>query len=245
MDETQAATSQRDAPGSGDGVRRLVGMVAGLAAIAALGWWLRGSIESFLEWVRGAGAIGMGAYVVAYVVACVLFLPGVILTLGAGLVYGVAVGVPLAWIGATLGSTAAFVLGRTVAREWVASRVAAYPRFAAIDRAVGREGRRIVFLTRLSPVFPFNLLNYAYGITSVGLRDYVLGAFGMLPGTLLYVYLGSFATNVGDLGSTSSEGGAAKFWLRVVGLFATLAVTVVVTRIARRARELVALCRKS
>lgn len=216
---------------------RILGALVALVALVALGWWLRDLVVPVLEWVRGAGAAGMAGYVLAYVVACVLFVPGLVLTLGAGLVYGVAVGAPLAWTGATLGSTAAFLLGRTVARDWVAARVADVPRFAAIDRAVGREGRKIVFLTRLSPVFPFNLLNYAYGITSVGLGDYLLGALGMVPGTFLYVYLGSFARSMGDLSASPSEGGAARWALWIVGLVATIAVVVLVTRVARRALD--------
>lgn len=216
---------------------RLVALAIAVATFIGLGWWLRDSVAPLLEWVRGAGAAGMAVFVLAYVVSCVLMLPGLVLTLGAGLVYGVAVGVPLAWTGATVGSVAAFLLGRTAARGWVAARVAGNPRFAAIDRAVAREGRKIVFLTRLSPIFPFNLLNYAYGITGVGLVDYVVGAFGMLPGTFLYVYLGSFATSVGDLGAEPSEATGARQVLRLVGLAATVAVTVVVTRIARRALE--------
>lgn len=104
----------------------------------------------------------------------------------------------------------AFLLGRTVARAWVSSRVAANARVAAIDRAVGREGLKIVLLTRLSPVFPFNLLNYAFGLAQVSLRDYVLGSLvGMLPGTLMYVYLGSLITSLSELASGRASGGHA------------------------------------
>jgi len=87
------------------------------------------------------------------------FLPGSILTLGAGLAYGVGVGAPLVWLSANAGAALAFVLGRTLLRRWVASRVSANPRFAAMDPAVGQQGFKVVLLTRLSPVFPVNLLN--------------------------------------------------------------------------------------
>jgi uncharacterized membrane protein YdjX (TVP38/TMEM64 family) len=150
---------------------RLVGLLVLLVVLLGAGWLLRDRIGAFLDWVRDAGTTGMVAFVAAYVVACVLFLPGLILTMGAGLVYGVAVGAPLAWVSATIGAVAAFLLGRTVARDAIAKRVEHDPRFAAIDRAVGREGLKIVLLTRLSPFFPFNLLIYAYGLTGVYLRD--------------------------------------------------------------------------
>ena len=232
-----AIGERRDDAETSDGRRRTLLVLVAIAALLAAGWMLRDQLSAFLEWIRGAGTTGMVAFVLAYVVACILFLPGVILTMGAGLVYGVVVGVPLVWTGATLGAIAAFVLGRSFARDVIARRVAGNPRFAAIDRAVGREGLKIVLLTRLSPVFPFNLLNYAYGLTGVSLRDYAIGSVGMIPGTVLYVYLGSLARNVGDLANGGTDTGAAGQILQLVGFAATVAVTVVVTRIARRALD--------
>ncbi|HSW50743.1 MAG TPA: VTT domain-containing protein, partial [Bryobacteraceae bacterium] len=110
-----------------------------------------------------------------------------------------------------------------------------------VDNAVAAEGWKIVGLTRLSPVFPFNLLNYAFGLTRVSLRDYVVASWiGMIPGTVMYVYLGSLAGSLAELGL--KEGGRARTqaeWaLYAVGLVATVAVTVVITRIARRALNL-------
>jgi pyruvate/2-oxoglutarate dehydrogenase complex dihydrolipoamide dehydrogenase (E3) component/uncharacterized membrane protein YdjX (TVP38/TMEM64 family) len=224
----------------GAGRRTLVVAALGAAVLLAavrllpVTAWLLG----FVSWVRGAGPVGMAVFVVAYVLACVLFLPGSILTLGAGFAYGVVVGTPLVWVSANLGAAAAFLLGRTVARDAIARRVAANPRFAAIDRAVGREGLKIVLLTRLSPAFPFSLLNYAYGLTTVGFRDYVVGSLvGMVPGTLMYVYLGSLLTSVTEIAAGGGAGGTAKHVLTLVGFAATVAVTVVITRIARRALD--------
>jgi len=166
----------------------------------------------------------------------VLFLPGSVLTLGAGFAYGVAYGTAIVVVAANLGATLAFVLGRTVAREWVAGKVASNQRFTAIDRAVAERGRRIVLLTRLSPVFPFNLLNYAYGLTRVSLGDYVFGsAIGMLPGTVMYVYLGSLMKNLAELAAGQTSGGAAQQIFFLAGLGVTIVVTVYVTRVARRA----------
>jgi pyruvate/2-oxoglutarate dehydrogenase complex dihydrolipoamide dehydrogenase (E3) component/uncharacterized membrane protein YdjX (TVP38/TMEM64 family) len=233
-----AAASRDAAPRAGR--TRLVALallaVAVVAAVKLLpvNRWLL----SFVGWIRDAGATGMGVFVLAYVVACILLLPGLILTLGAGFAYGVAVGIPLVWVSANLGAAAAFLLGRTLARERIAARVAGNPKFAAIDRAVGREGLKIVLLTRLSPAFPFNLLNYAYGLTRVTFRDYTIGSLvGMIPGTAMYVYLGSLITSVTQLASGAPAGGPAKQLLTWLGFAATAAVTVVITRIARRALD--------
>jgi uncharacterized membrane protein YdjX (TVP38/TMEM64 family) len=168
----------------------------------------------------------------------VLFLPGWILTLGAGVVYGLTKGSILVSISATLGATAAFLVGRYLAREWVAARIEGNPRFRAIDEAVAREGWKIVLLTRLSPAFPFNLLNYAFGLTRVSLRHYALASWiGMMPGTLMYVYLGSLAGDLASVGAGRGSRTPAEWALYAVGLLATVAVTVYVTRIARGALE--------
>jgi uncharacterized membrane protein YdjX (TVP38/TMEM64 family) len=150
-----------------------------------------------LEWIRGLGPLAPIVFIAIYIVACVAFLPGSILTIGAGVIFGVVRGSIYVSIAATLGATAAFLVGRYLARGWVSEKLEGNPKFKAIDQAVGKEGWKIVFLTRLSPVFPFNLLNYAYGLTSVSLRDYVLASWvGMIPGTILYVYIGALSGDV-------------------------------------------------
>ncbi len=191
-------------------------------------------LKSFLDAIRDLGPVGYALFVVAYIAATVFFLPGSILTLGAGAVFGLAGGFVAVSVGSTLGAAASFLVGRFVARDTVTKKVAGNERFAAIDRAVGREGFKIVFLTRLSPVFPFNLLNYAYGLTSVSFGRYVLASWlGMMPGTLLYVYLGTAA---GDLaGASADSNGGWGLAIKLIGLVATIAVTVVITRVARKA----------
>lgn len=197
---------------------------------------LPGILRAAMEWIAGLGFLGAALFVALYVAACVFFLPGSIITLGGGAVYGVLWGTLLVSLASTLGATAAFLVGRYLARGWVAERVAGNEKFAAIDEAVAREGWKIVGLTRLSPVFPFNLLNYAFGLTRVSLKDYVLASWiGMLPGTLMYVYIGSLAGSLATLGAEEHTRGATEWALYGVGLLATVAVTVVVTRIARDA----------
>ncbi len=217
---------------------KLLLALGGVAILLAVGrsFDIQGLLRRALEWIGDLGPAGAAAFVGIYVVACVLFIPGSILTLGAGAVYGVVRGSLLVSVASTLGATAAFLAGRYLARDWVARRIEGNERFRAIDRAVGREGWKIVGLTRLSPVFPFNLLNYAYGLTRVSLRDYVLASWiGMIPGTVMYVYLGSLAGSLATLDAGGGGRSRAQWVLYVIGLAATVAVTVYVTRIARAA----------
>ncbi len=189
-----------------------------------------------LAWISGLGPLGPIMFIGLYIVACVLLLPGAILTLGAGAIFGFVQGAVAASVGATLGATCAFLIGRYLARDWVARRVAGNPRFAAMDEAVAREGWKIVLLTRLSPVFPFNVLNYAFGLTRVGLRDYFLASWlGMIPGMFMYVYLGSLAGDLAGLGAGTRQRGLGEWFLYGLGLAATVAVTVFITRLAREA----------
>lgn len=191
-----------------------------------------------LAWIDGLGTVGAIAFILLYIVATVAFLPGSIVTLGAGVVFGVVAGSIYVFIGATLGATLAFLIGRYVARGWVTKKIEGNTQFQAVDKAVGREGLKIVLLTRLSPVFPFNLLNYAFGITGVSLRDYVLGSVGMIPGTIMYVYLGSLAGNLATIGAGEAPSNPTITWtIRILGFLATVAVTLYVTRIARKALQ--------
>jgi len=189
-------------------------------------------LQSGLDWVAQLGPTGPAIFILMYIAACVFFIPGSALTLGAGAIFGVVKGSLIVSVASTLGATVAFLIGRYVARDWIARKIEKNKKFAAIDQAVAKEGWKIVGLTRLSPAFPFSLLNYAYGLTKVSLRDYVLASWiGMMPGTIMYVYLGSLAR----LGIESEQVSTAQTVLKIVGLLATIAVTVYVTRIARRA----------
>lgn len=192
---------------------------------------VRALLRDSLAWVEQLGPWGPVLFVLIYIVAAVLFVPGSALTLGAGAVFGVGLGSALVSIGATLGATAAFLVGRYFARDWVAKKIEGNASFAAIDRAVAAEGWKIVGLTRLSPAFPFSLLNYAFGLTRVSLRDYMVASWiGMMPGTVMYVYIGSLARVAGDRTRTPGE------WaLLGLGLVATIAVTIFITGIARTA----------
>ena len=195
-------------------------------------------LRNALQWVDSLGAVGAIAFMIIYIVATVGFLPGSILTLGAGVVFGVIQGSIYVFIGATIGATCAFLVGRYFARGWISKKIAGNEKFAAIDQAVGREGLKIVLLTRLSPIFPFNLLNYGLGVTGVSLKDYVIGSVGMIPGTVMYVYLGSLAGNIATIGSAEQPTNPTITWaIRIIGFIATVAVTLYVTKVARKALD--------
>ena len=218
-------------------VKLSLGLVMGALLVAFARYYhLDALIRTALAWIAGHGLLGALVYALLYILACVLFIPGSLITLGAGAIYGVVKGTALVSVASTLGATAAFLVGRFLARQWVARKVTGNPKFAAIDRAVAREGWKIVGLLRLSPVFPFNLLNYALGLTGVSLRHYFFASWiGMFPGTVLYVYLGSLAGDLARLGAGERSRTPAEWAFFLTGLAATVAVTLFVTRLARQA----------
>jgi uncharacterized membrane protein YdjX (TVP38/TMEM64 family) len=209
-----------------------------LVLLVLLGRRAGAFLPGFAAWVESLGAWGPVVFIVGYAAAVAAFVPAVLLTLAAGAIFGVAWGVVWVFIAAVLGSSLAFLVARYVAREAIARRLASNPRFAAVDRAVGHEGRKIVFLLRLSPLFPFILLNYALGLTTVRFADYVLASVGMIPGTLLYVYYGKLAGDVAALaGGAPVERGAGYWAVLGLGLVASIAVATVVGRMAKRALD--------
>jgi uncharacterized membrane protein YdjX (TVP38/TMEM64 family) len=187
--------------------------------------------ERLIENVHGAGAWGAVAFTAAYVTAPLLLIPGSLLTLGAGFLYGQFFGTLLVSPASVVAAAIAFLLGRTALRKRVERRITSDPRLRAIDAAVAENGFRVVFLLRLSPVVPFSVLNYALGATRVGFWTYVAASFlGMLPGTFLYVSLGAAATAATQL--KGAHGGALPL---IAGVVVTIAAVVVLTLIGRRA----------
>jgi uncharacterized membrane protein YdjX (TVP38/TMEM64 family) len=195
-------------------------------------------LRELLQRISGLGRAAPLVFIAIYVVACVLFIPGSILTLSAGFLFGVSRGSIYTSTAATIGATIAFLIGRHFVRQWVAMQLFQFPKFKAVDDAVAHEGWKIVALTRLSPLFPFNLLNYAFGLTRVRLRDYLIASWaGTIPDTVLYVYLGSPAGDLTRVAAGSAERTPLDWVFYGVGLFATIAVAVYVSRISRRALE--------
>ncbi len=212
-------------------------MPAALVVLAALLLLARHApIERLRDGLAALGAWGPAALAGLYLVAPLLMIPGAPLTLLAGALFGVPIGLLAVLPAATAGATLAFLVGRHLLRGRVARRLAGHPRLLALDEAVAGQGFRIVLLLRLSPLFPFNLLNYALGLTRVALRDYVLASLiGMAPGALMYVYLGAAAGAATGLGSRPRS--TAEWALFGAGLLATVVAALLVARAARRALE--------
>ena len=211
-----------------------LGAVAALAiAILAAAHFLGVSelLTNLVAGVEQLGAWGPTIFIVTYAAATIVLAPASALTLAAGAVFGLGWGSVYASIASTLGAGCSFLVGRYLARDWVHRQTAGNAKFAAIDEAVAKEGWKIVALTRLSPAFPFNLLNYAYGLTQVRFAPYLIASWiAMMPGTVMYVYLGSLAN--APAGRTPGQ------WVLLgVGLVATIAATVRITKSARRALQ--------
>ena len=193
-------------------------------------------LTEFDRWIAHLGIWGVVLFMAVYVVATVLFFPASVLTIGAGFVFGVLSGTVIVSISATTGAALAFLIARYLARGKIEQKVSSNQKFKQIDRVIGEQGAKLVFLLRLSPLIPFNISNYFYGLTAVRFWPYVLASWiGTLPGTLLYVYLGA----AGKAGLTAAAGQSSgrspwEYVLFGLGLIATVVVTVWVTRIARR-----------
>ena len=209
------------------------GLVLIALSAAAAVFPVRDWIRNLIDWVQQLGPAGIAVFIGAYAIATVLFLPGWIFTVTAGLLFGVIGGTAVALSGATIGATLAFLVARYLVRDSIQNLAGSNPRFRAIDRAIGENGWKIVGLLRLNPLIPFNLSNYFYGITAIRFWPYVLiSAIGMLPGTLLYAYLG--AVGKATLAAKSPPS-VWRYLLLGVGLGATIAVTIIISHIARNA----------
>lgn len=189
-----------------------------------------------LDWIQNLGWVGGIAFVLLYIAATICLIPGSILTLGAGAVFGVVGGSFYVLLGAIVGETCAFLLGRYLVRDWVSQKIAQSKTFTTLNQAINREGLKIILLTRLSPIFPFSLLNYAFGVTGISLKDYFLGSIGMIPMTITYVYLGSLASDLANISEVSQLAYPQLQWgIKIFGLLATIAATFYLTQVARQA----------
>lgn len=209
-----------------------LGVLAVTAYFLPLAEWTTVLVER----TRGTGSVGVAIFMVAYVFSTIAFLPGSLLSLALGFTYGPLWGLAIASPASIAGSTAAFLLGRTVLHDWAIRRTRESAHARAISKAVEHEGFKIVLLLRLSPLVPFNLLNYVLSLTNLRLGTYVAAsALGMLPGTALYVYLGSLAPTAAELSAAADGDSPGRTLLYILGLAATIVVTVIATRAARRA----------
>jgi uncharacterized membrane protein YdjX (TVP38/TMEM64 family) len=214
--------------------------IAGAIAVALLIWqggrWAGPRMLGVIGDVRQWGLVAPMAFMLLYAVSVVALIPASVLTMAGGAVFGLVRGVAFSFGGALLGSTVAFLLGRYVARRVVERKLATMPRFTAINRAVSAQGLWIVFLLRLSPIVPFNFLNYALGVTRISTKDFAIASAGMLPGAVMYAYAGKVTGEALVLaGQAELTKSASYYAILVAGLAATLAATTLITRTARRA----------
>lgn len=219
---------------------KTVAIVAGVALAAAVVWQLPVThwIVALAERLRGMGMAGVALFIVIYAVAVVAMLPGSLLTLTAGFVYGPVGGLLVASPASVLGATLAFMLARSALRGWILARIDGYPKARALDTALGANSFVLILLLRFSPAVPFNVLNYALGLSDVTLGRYVAASFiGMLPGTWFIVYLGSLATTAGELTQAGRNSSPQQWVLTGAGLVATIVAIALVTRAARRALD--------
>jgi len=217
----------------GRGVWKGVAIGIGVAAlvVAARVLPVQEWLKDFEAWVRGMGPAGMLLYGAVYVAAVLLFVPGIVLTLGAGFLFGLGWGIAVVSVASSVAAALAFLIARYLARDAVLRLAKKDSRFGAIDRAIGKEGWKVVALLRLSPLVPFSLSNYLYGLTSVRFVPYVATSWAaMIPATVLYVYLGAAGRRIGE----ESPRSPWEWALLGVGLAATVAVTIILTRVARR-----------
>lgn len=193
-------------------------------------------LKSFSQWASHLGPLGIVAFIFVYALATVLFVPGWPLTIGAGFAFGLLWGTIAVSLGSILGASLAFLLARFLARKQIERRTTKNERFRALDRAIGEQGWKMILLLRLSPIVPFNLSNYFYGITAIKFWPYFFASWiGMLPGTLLYVYLGTVGKAGVDAATQGHQRSPWEWASLAVGLLATAGVTVWVARIARQA----------
>lgn len=197
--------------------------------------WLRQTVE----WIGGLGPVGGLIYGAIYVAATVLFVPGSILTVGAGFLFGVGWGTVLISVSSTTGALLAFFVGRYLARDAIRSRIEERPRFHAVMKAIEGDALKIVFLMRLVPLFPFNLLNYAFGLTNIPWKKYLVASWvGMLPGTIAYVYAGAAAGSLVEALTSEEPPDAATYAIWSVGAAALVLTFWLITRRARRELDL-------
>ena len=213
----------------------VVGATVVIVATGALGLPIRDWLASGVAWIEAHRALSWAVFVLAYAAATVLLVPSTFPTLLGGFVFGFPLGIVPASAGSLLGACGAFLVGRFLARDWVKRRIERLPSFDALDGAVRTDGFKVVFLSRLSPMFPFFLLNYAFGVTGVRFRDFVLATWiGLLPALALYVYFGSLALDLLTLAEGEFDRGPYGLAFAVGGLAATAILVVVIARMATR-----------
>jgi len=221
----------------------IAALIAVIVLIIVNREWVSETTTRFLEWLRENPTFGTVCLSLIYIVATLIFLPGSLLTLGAGVALqaafdntalAVAVGTLGVWVGAWVGSNLAMLLGRYLFRSSAAKMAQKYRVIKAIEQVLEKEGLKFTFLLRLCPLIPFNAFNYVMGITSVRFKSYALAGFGMIPGTIVYVFVGTTIGNIADAASGNFDGGVVTLVLLIVGTILAFAAIVYVTIVVKK-----------
>ena len=186
-------------------------------------------IENLLPFLQTP--LGGLVFIPLYAAWVSILLPGVWASMLAGAIYGTWIGSCIVFFGASIGALASFLLGRTILRDWTMKIISTKPKLLALEKAVSKEGLKLILLTRLSPLFPFSLLNLAYGLSKVSIKEYSIGLIGILPGTILFCNLGSLAGSLGNFNEIlKGNQNAGSLALRIIGFCATLAIVLLISR---------------
>jgi len=193
-------------------------------------------VNNFIPFL--SSPLGVFVFVLIYIFWVSCLLPGSWLSMLSGFLYGTWLGSSVVFVGAFIGAHLTFYLGRTFLKEWAQKKVSNFPKIQIMEKAVKREGLKVILLTRLSPLFPFGLLNFTYGLSEVKVLDFTLGMIGILPGTILYCSLGSLAlkiSNFGDVLSGRSE--TSSFVWSLISILSTISVVILILRSTRKINQ--------
>ena len=193
-------------------------------------------VNNFIPFL--SSPFGILFFTLVYVFWVSILLPGSWLSMLSGFLYGTWLGSLVVFVSAFIGAHLTFYLGRTFLKEWAKKKVSNFPKVQIMEKAVKQEGLKVIFLTRLSPVFPFGLLNFAYGLSEVKVRDFTLGMIGILPGTILYCSLGSLALKISNFGEVlSGRSDTSSFLWSLISILSTILVVILVLRSTRKINQ--------
>ena len=182
--------------------------------------------------------LGIFVFALVYVLWVSCLLPGSWLSMLSGFLYGTWLGSFIVFLGAFVGAHLSFYLARTFLKNWAKKKVSNFPQIQIMEKAVQREGFKVVLLTRLSPLFPFGLLNFTYGLSEVKVRDFTLGMIGIIPGTILYCSLGSLALKVSNFGEVlSGRSDISSFIWSLISILSTILILILVLRSIRKINQ--------
>ena len=193
-------------------------------------------VNNFIPFLNST--LGILVFVLVYVFWVAFLLPGSWLSMLSGFLYGTWLGSSIVFAGAFIGAHLTFYLGRTFFREWAQKKVSNFPKVQIMEKAVKREGLKVILLTRLSPLFPFGLLNFTYGLSEVKIRDFTLGMVGIIPGTILYCSLGSLALKISNFGEVlSGRSETSTFIWSLISILSTILIVILVLRSIRKINQ--------